>query len=252
MVRSSDRNRVHVFHLENLAKVFFSGRRLAHLPLRSVGELSENVAVHIADMRNAGGAPVRLQRGQMRIAAPVQTNHRKVEAFIRTQDLGIASCRSSHGQSSRAPRKCIEKFASCSHDFSLNRSQPTGWFRSAGNPSSRQRLLKSIHANSRGRLGRACPPPVCLETQPVTEAVTLQCFYLSTPIHDAGAYRSPIVFVIGLAHHILAMAVSDAVSGQQLISAWIWRTSYCCGISRIPVQHEILVRNCLQHRSRLF
>ena len=84
------------------------------------------------------------------------------------------------------------------------------------------------------------------------EAITLQSLQLPNPIHDAAAYRSPIVFVIGLAHHIFAVAVPDAVFGQQFIAGWIGRASQGRGIAGIPVQHEVLVWNRLQHGSRLF
>ena len=114
------RDRVHILLLENLAKVFLRRRSFAHLLLRTVGELLENIAVHIADVRDAGGAPVRLERGEMSVGAAIQPNHGKVEAIIGTENLAIALCRGSHGQPRRAHRKCIEKLTSCSHHFSLS------------------------------------------------------------------------------------------------------------------------------------
>ena len=62
MVGSGDRDGVHVFLFQNCAKVFFRGRGLAHLALRRIGELLQDVAVHVADVRNARGALVSLQR----------------------------------------------------------------------------------------------------------------------------------------------------------------------------------------------
>jgi len=59
---------------------------------------------------------------------------------------------------------------------------------------------------------------VSFKAQPVVEAITLQSLELPNPIHDAATDRSPIVFVIWLAHYIFAVAVPDAVFGQQLIS----------------------------------
>src|SRR5258708_21888721 len=91
-----------------------------------------------------------------------------------------------------------------------------------------------------------------LETQPIPEAVTLQSLKLPNPIHDARTYRSPIVLVVRLAHHILAVAMPNAVFGKQFIPGWIRRASQRSCVPWIPVQHEVLVRNRLQQCSRLF
>ena len=96
MVGSGDGDGVHILLLENLAKVFFRRGRLAHLLLRTVGELLENVAVHIADMGDAGGVLVRLERREMSVATAIQTDDGKVQAIVGTQDLAIAFCRRSH------------------------------------------------------------------------------------------------------------------------------------------------------------
>src|SRR5258708_33691478 len=91
-----------------------------------------------------------------------------------------------------------------------------------------------------------------LETQPMPEAVTLQSLKLPNPIHDARTYRSPIVLAVRLAHHILAVAMPNAVFGTQLIPGRIRRASQRRCVPWIPVQHEILVWNRLQQGSRLF
>src|SRR5258708_8792102 len=91
-----------------------------------------------------------------------------------------------------------------------------------------------------------------LETQPMPEAVTLQSLKLPNPIHDARTYRSPIVLAVRLAHHVLAVAMPNAVFGKQFIPGWIRRASQGCCVPWIPVQHEILVGNRLQQGSRLF
>src|SRR6202163_5161493 len=109
-----------------------------------------------------------------------------------------------------------------------------------------------MHANTRGRFGRTCATPVGFETQSIVEAVAPQRLKLSNPTHDASAYRSPIVFVVGLAHHIFAVTVPNAVFGQQLITGWIWSASEGSGIPGIPVQHEVFVWNRLRPSSRLF
>ena len=55
MVGRCDGDGVDIFLLENSAKVFVRLSCLAHFLLHAVGELLENVAVHITHMRDAGG-----------------------------------------------------------------------------------------------------------------------------------------------------------------------------------------------------
>ena len=97
MFGSGNRDRVHISPFENAAKVFVGCGRLAHLLLRTVSELLENIALHIADMRNAGSVPIRLESREMRVAAAIKTNNGKVEAVIRTKDLAITLRRTSDG-----------------------------------------------------------------------------------------------------------------------------------------------------------
>src|SRR4029077_12553195 len=123
---------------------------------------------------------------------------------------------------------------------------------SAGNASLRQRFLEPIHAGACGCLRRATSAPVGFETQPVVEAITLQSLKLPNPIHNTAANRSPIVFVVRLVRYVFAVAVSNALFRQQLIAGWIGRTPDGHRIARVPVQHEVLVWNPLQHSSRLF
>ena len=115
MVGSGDGDGVYILLLENSAEILFRHRRLAHLLLHAVGELLEYVAVHIADMRDAGGAPVRLERREMSVGAPVQADDGKVQAIVGTEDLAIALGRRSHGQARRPNRKRIEKLTSSNH-----------------------------------------------------------------------------------------------------------------------------------------
>ena len=61
MVRGSNCDGVHILLLQNPAKVFVRRSGFLHLLLHCVGELSKDIAVHIADMRNAGSAPVCLE-----------------------------------------------------------------------------------------------------------------------------------------------------------------------------------------------
>src|SRR4029077_5434376 len=98
MVGRGNRDGVYVLQFKNLPKVFVRRGSLARLALHAVSELSENIAVHIADMRDAGSASVRLERREMSIAAPIQSDHRKVEPIVGTGDPAIAPCRSSDGK----------------------------------------------------------------------------------------------------------------------------------------------------------
>src|ERR1700722_1220434 len=112
MVGSGNRDGVDILPLENRAKVFVRRRGLARLALHGVSELSENVAVHIRDMRDACSAQVRFERGEMGVPAPIQPNHSKVEAIIGAEDLAITLCRRSHGQPRCAHCKSIDEFTS--------------------------------------------------------------------------------------------------------------------------------------------
>ena len=47
----------------------------------------------------------------------------------------------------------------------------------------------------------------------MVKAVAPQSLELPDPIHDPSAYRSPIVFVIRLTYHILAVAVPNPIFG---------------------------------------
>ena len=68
------------------------------------------------------------------------------------------------------------------------------------------------------------------ETQPIAEAITLESLKLPNPIHNAAADGSPIIFAVGLVHHILAVAVPDALFREQLIASWVGCASYGCGM----------------------
>src|ERR1700733_3423668 len=97
MFGSGNCDRVHICLFENPAKVFVSCGSLAHLLLRAVGELLENSTVDIADMRDAGGVPIRLERREMCVGAAIETDNGKVEAVIRAKYLAITLCRTCNG-----------------------------------------------------------------------------------------------------------------------------------------------------------
>src|SRR5882672_5681056 len=188
----------------------------------------------------------------MSIGTSVQTDNRKVEAIVGAKDLSIALCRSSGSQSSRTDGKCIEKFTPRYHHlFLLTTPAIAGRTRSTRNPSIYQCLLETIHADPRGLFGCASSVPMCFEAQSVVEAIAMQGLQLSHPINHATTDRSPAVFVVRLELYVLAMAMPDAVFRQHTISGRVWCACQGCSVSRIPVQHEVLVRNRLQKSRRL-
>src|SRR5437660_10143090 len=86
MLGCGNRDCIHVFLFEYLAKVFLRHRGLAPFLLRAVGELFENITVYFADIRAAGGAPVRLERREISVRATIPADRRNREAVIRSKD----------------------------------------------------------------------------------------------------------------------------------------------------------------------
>src|ERR1700733_1365939 len=119
MLGSRNGDGVHIFHFEDAAKVLLAHRSLIHLLLRMVGELLENGGIDIADMRDARGFFICLERGEMGVGAAIQANHGEVKAVIRTEDLAVAFCRRSYGQAGGTYGERIEEFTSCHHRVSL-------------------------------------------------------------------------------------------------------------------------------------
>src|ERR1700680_931157 len=107
MVGSGDGDGVHVFLLENLAEIFLDGRGFAGLALHSVGEFLKDIAVDVADMRDAGGGFVRLESREMRVAAAVETDYSKVQAVVGTDYAAVALGRGFQRKPRRSYCKCI-------------------------------------------------------------------------------------------------------------------------------------------------
>src|SRR5580704_16409732 len=120
MVGRGNSDGVNVFLFECPAKVFLRDGSLAHFLSCALCELFENIAVHIADMRDAGSAAVRLEGCKVGVGAAIKTDHGKVESLIRPKYLAIAFCRGSYSQARRAHSQSIEELSSCSHRFSLS------------------------------------------------------------------------------------------------------------------------------------
>jgi hypothetical protein len=107
MVRSGDRDRVHILQCEDFAKVLLLRRCLAHLALHSTCKLFQNVAIHIADMRDVSRASVRFERGEMSICTSIQPDHRKVKPIVGADDSFITPGSGSNSQPSRSYRHCL-------------------------------------------------------------------------------------------------------------------------------------------------
>src|SRR5271163_2087093 len=115
VIGCGDSDRIYLFERQDLPEVLFSGGRFAHLLLRGVGELLENIAVYVADIRDPRRGLVRLKRRKMRIGPAIQADDRKVEAVVGSHDLGIALGGRADGQTRRSHRQCVEKLPPSNH-----------------------------------------------------------------------------------------------------------------------------------------
>ena len=134
VVGSGDGDGVHILQLENSHGSLFRRPAPRPSPAARVGELLEYVAVHIADMRDAGGAPVGLERREMSVGAAVQTDDSKVQAIVGTEYLAIAFSRASDRQTRRSNRKGIEKLTSSYHIHVLIGGPAASWPARQDNP----------------------------------------------------------------------------------------------------------------------
>ncbi len=89
VIGRGDGDGVDVFLFENLAEVFAGCGRVAHRLLHGGGEFCEGVAVDVADVRDAGGVLICLERGEMRVGAAVKADDGEVEAVIGAEDLAV-------------------------------------------------------------------------------------------------------------------------------------------------------------------
>jgi hypothetical protein len=90
VIGCGDGDGVDFFEGEDIAEVFVSGGRVAHLLRGLVDELSEDVAVHIADVGDAGLGSVRFERGEVSVGPAVQAYDREVEAVVCAHNLCVA------------------------------------------------------------------------------------------------------------------------------------------------------------------
>ena len=98
MVGGGNCDGVDVFLFENRAEVLVRRGGFACLALHSVRKFLEDIAVHVADVRDAGGASIGLECREMSVASAVQADDRKAQAIIGTEDPTITLCCRSHGQ----------------------------------------------------------------------------------------------------------------------------------------------------------
>src|ERR1700728_5414419 len=105
----SDGDSVHIFELENLAKVLVGRGRIAERLLRVLSKPGEDVAIHIANVGDAGGFLVGLERGEMGIGTLVQANDCKVEAIVGPENLAVALSAGADRQARCSDCNCIEK-----------------------------------------------------------------------------------------------------------------------------------------------
>ena len=115
VVGRGDGDGVDFFQCENLAEVFLRDRRLAHLLLGALCELSENVTVHVAHVRDACRIAIGLERCEMCIAASIQTDDREVQAIIGTEDPAVAPGGECDRQANRAGCQGSKKITPRSH-----------------------------------------------------------------------------------------------------------------------------------------
>src|SRR5436309_13999178 len=100
-----------------------------------------------------------------------------------------------------------------------------------------QQLLHPGPALACGFLWRASPVPVSLQTYCEAISILLESAELSCPVDEPGAHGCPVV-LLALFHDVFAVAVSDAIVGQQLVSVGIWDLTACGSVTRIPNQNE--------------
>src|SRR5439155_3738975 len=79
----------------------------------------------------------------------------------------------------------------------------------------------------------------------------LQRLELSDPVHKAFAYGRPFVLVSVL-DNIFAMAVTDPILWQKIVTVRVGRFSERRRVTRIPVEHKRKRLHCSQHFCRLF
>src|SRR5277367_4169445 len=74
VVGSGDGDGVHVLRLQDVSEVLFCRGSVAQRGLGLVGELLQDGAVYIADMRDAGGSLVGLERVEVSVGAGVEAD----------------------------------------------------------------------------------------------------------------------------------------------------------------------------------
>src|SRR5277367_2349977 len=84
-----------------------------------------------------------------------------------------------------------------------------------------QRFLKALHADARRGFRSSRAAPMRLQADGIVIALLLQRSELPDPVDDASAHRLPLILAARLALHVLAVAMSDPLLGQQVIAGRI-------------------------------
>src|SRR5579859_533364 len=114
-----------------------------------------------------------------------------------------------------------------------------------------QSFLEAFHTDSSGGFRRARTTPMGFETDGVVVTILGEGAELAYPINDSRSHGRPLVLFTRLPHDIFCMAMPDALKRQQAVPVGIRGAAQRRGVSGVPVEHEVLVRNGFEDGGRL-
>src|SRR6201992_764728 len=114
------------------------------------------------------------------------------------------------------------------------------------------RFLEPLHADPGGSLRGARTAPMSFEAHRVVVSIFGQGAQLAWPVDHSSADRLPFIFLPGRTQYIFCMAMPDALDRQEAVSIGIRRGAESGGVTRIPVEHEVLVGDGLEHSGCVF
>ncbi len=115
VVGRGDGDGVDFFRFEGVAEIAFGLGRVAEHLLRLGGEFGEDAGIDVADIGDAGGLAVGVQRGEMRVAAAVEAVDGKVQPVVGAENLRIAFCRGCKRRACDTGGQAIHKCAPGNH-----------------------------------------------------------------------------------------------------------------------------------------
>src|ERR1035437_4135963 len=83
--------------------------------LRTIDKPFQDVAVHVANMRDAGGVLICLESGKMSVASPMEADNCKIDAIIGAENLAITFGGRSNRQTCSTYRERVKEFTSSHH-----------------------------------------------------------------------------------------------------------------------------------------